>query len=214
MDEQEHRNSENRSESVDGSNNEPVKQPEQEPEQHEYNPQSHKPTVVHIKKRRPLLHLFLMVLLVGATTGVGYMWYQTDKQLQIERAKAATIQSQDNTDAAFDNPENVDTGALPPNFASFLDEYNNFIQSTITNPVEEEVDEAEILSAVAKYYEIEEVTEGTAVLVVYQVVKPDTDPTGDISALVYIPSSEEKPAGFVDVLKKSGGEWAVYIDGL
>lgn len=159
-------------------------------------------------KSRPavvVLSLLLMIALTGIGT-VTYAWIQ-------ERQKTADAQSQlQATRKTLEDFNKLNIGSAEadqqaekiPHFGAFLGQYNNFLANSVI--VDKDKEKAGIEAAIKSYYKTSSLPDGWAVLSIYQVVKPETPPTGDYYALVYWPEGA-KSAGFMPLYKPNGGEW-------
>lgn len=176
--------------------------------------ESPQPAPVAVKqktKSRPavvVLSVLLILLLAGAGA-VSYAWVQekqkaTDAQKQLQAAQLDIK----NLHAMSIGSAKADQEAQDiPNFGAFTKQYDNFLENSVA--VDKVKEKAGIEAALKTYYKMSTLPDGWAVLSIYQVVKPETPPTGDYYALVYWPEGQ-KPANFVPLYKQKGGEWKYY----
>jgi hypothetical protein len=158
---------------------------------------------------KKILSTFFVLALLAAAGGFGYLWYTAQEELTTLKANnkvqaeglvdtGSRGEATDGTSIS-DDPATAQTVAL---------EYDKLIKLQAENPVDEAVNNTEILSALAAHYKMRAVPDDTTVLLVYQTIKPDTPPSGDLYALVYYPAADSKPSKMIEMVKAKDGKWS------
>ena len=163
--------------------------------------ENHSKINIHNTKDGKKSYRILIALLVVSFIFIGvlfYSWQNTKDQLATAQQEASVIKKERDEMAKNIYIEQTNP---KPSYSKFDLAYSNILMATETSPVNEEVNDTEILQAVASYYKMDELPAETAVLAVYNDEKDTT------RALVYYPATDEKPAGFIDMYKTTTNEW-------
>jgi uncharacterized protein HemX len=172
------------------------------------------PQPMVVKKGRSLgqkfMTSFLLILLMAATGYAVYSYLSEQKlQQKVTDAENNSKLLQEalraaNKPNATNAAEHAETDKIA-SFSSFLKEYGDIRSASVQ--VDQTATKKDIESALKSYYKLNSLPSSWDVLAVYQVVKPQTPPTGELHALVYWPATDTKPAGFIDMIKPVGAAW-------
>jgi len=173
--------------------------------------QSTQQTTVKEKTRSRPAVVILSSLLMIATVGVGFLAYAwlAERQAAIDKGNELSLTKEALVAA---NQDNITEGQSQqeaqklPNFGTFISAYNAMLSASPNVSIDRVKEDQAIMQALKDYYKTQTLPQGVAVLSIYQVVKPETPPSGDYYALVYWPQGE-KPASFIPLIKPKGGTW-------
>ena len=165
------------------------------------------------KKKYSKVFSFLSIILLLATSGVGvitYFWYQAQQENVAYKKEISALQTTlgvaDQTNIATEKAKNVVNGVA--SFSSLITSYHNILEASVdSSQADFDSTSKQIEASLKDYNKASSLPQGWAVLAVYQVVKPNTQPSGVLNALVYWPASNTKPADFIPMIKEVGGKW-------
>lgn len=165
--------------------------------------------------KKPIIILAAVALI--ALLAAGYLGYQYAlsntkvTQLNADKSKLASDISKLKADTAANNANALTDDAQPKNVNDLNRAYDRIVEQKVDLT---SVDESTIMEVAKKHYKVDMLPEGAALLVGYQMVKPDTQPSGEIRALVYWPKVGDNPAEFIDIVRDAGSDAWHYQDSL
>ncbi len=154
--------------------------------------------IVGKPSRNPILLIVVGALVIGIVA-IGMVLWQRMADLDGVRAELASVQQQ------LTHANSTKTVKPSSKFIAFVSAYNDIEKA----PVDKQLSDAEktaVFDGIKDYYKLTSIPAGAAVLVAY----PDEKASGDYPrhAIVYWPASDQKPAGFMDMVQnESGGKW-------
>lgn len=167
----------------------------------------------HSKKPIIILAVALLIALLAA----GYLGYQYAlsntkiTQLNADKAKLNSDIAKIKTDTAANNASALTDDAQPKNVNDLNHVYNRIVEQKVDLT---SIDESTIMEVAKKHYKADVLPEGAVILVGYQMVKPGSESTGEMRALVYWPKDGASPAEFIDIVKDAGSDTWRYEDSL
>lgn len=175
-------------------------------------PQLQQPLAPKEKHSRAVTSLSILFLLMLLAAGVvTYLWFNNKQEIDRKQADLSISQDLVNqlrtqlSKARSQATVATNSSSGLPDFGAFDREYQKIVQASV--PTDRTATKKEIESALKSYYKLTDLPAGWDLVTVYQVVKPQTPPSGELMALVYWPASGTKPAGFVSMIKPVGGTW-------
>ena len=158
-------------------------------------------------KKTVILIIVGIVLLVLAIAAAGFFAFQANAnnskltQLEADKTKltqdVATLKTDQGATAGYNEAlQNAPKNAN--NLTQVLDEIYKHSVDLTSN------DKVIIMAMAKKYYRVDTVPDGASVVLGYEMVKPDTEPSGEVRALVYWPGKAGERPQFLDVIRPAG----------
>lgn len=160
-----------------------------------------------VSKKTIILIVAGIVLLLGSLAAAGYFAFQNSiatshvAQLNADKDSLNKQIAQLKSDAATATTDTEAQQDAPKNANDMTRVFSRIQQDPVELTSE---DEATILEVVKKHYKVDVLPQGTAILLGYEMVKPDSAPSGEKRALIYWPATGSTPAQFADVIKNAG----------
>ncbi len=158
-------------------------------------------------KKTVILIIVGIVLLVLAITAAGFFAFQANAnnskltQLEADKTKLTQAVAQLKVDQANNAGYNEALQNAPKN----ANNLTQVLDDIYKHPVDLTTgDKATAMELARKYYKAETLPDGARVILGYEMVKPETPPTGEKRALVYWPGKAGERPQFLDVIRPAG----------
>ena len=165
------------------------------------------PPKKRLGKRSIILIVIVAIFLLGSIVASVYFAFQTAAtqskvtQLEADKAKLNSDITKLKADRVADVVGNQAVEDAPKNANNLSQVLESIYQHTVDLTSD---DESTIMEVAKQHYKVDMVPEGATVIVGYEMVKPDTKPSGQVRALVYWPGAEGERPEFFDVIKDAG----------
>ncbi len=158
-------------------------------------------------RRSVILIIIAIVFLLGSTIAAAFFAFQASvanskvTQLNADKAKLSSDIAKLKSERAADVAGNQALDEAPKNANNITQALDDIYQQTVELTSN---DKSTIIEVAKKYLKVDTVPEGATVIVGYEMVKPETKPSGEIRALVYWPGAEGERPQFFDIVKDAG----------
>ena len=158
-------------------------------------------------KRSAILVLIAIIFLLGTTAATAFFAFQNNAanskitQLNADKAKLNSDIAKLRTDHVAESAGNQAAQDAPKN----ANNLSQILDEIYRHPAELTSDDKSTVMEVAKqHFEASTIPDGARIMVGYEMVKPASQPSGEIRALVYWPGTENERPQFLDVIKDAG----------
>lgn len=160
-----------------------------------------------MSKKSLILIVVTILFLIGATTAAVLFAFQNNAahsqmtQLNADLAMRNSEIAKLKADRLADAAGNLALEDAPKNANSLSQVLDNIYK----HPVDlTSTDKSTVLEVAKRHFEAETLPDGAMVVVGYEMVKPASQPSGEVRALVYWPGVDNQPMQFLDVIKDAG----------